>query len=232
MGILEAGGPPESLADFGSYPDMIRRHLGESRYEYVEYDVPGGQLPLQADACPAYVVTGSPAGVYDPLPWIAELKAFLVAAGGQARLLGICFGHQVMAEAFGGKVEKSPKGWGLGALAYSVDRPQPWMEAVGSFRLPASHQDQVVAVPPGAEVIAGSDFARFGMLAYRDQGAASLQLHPEFTPEFAAALIERRRAAGIDDEQAGRALASLRLANDSARVAGWLRAFLEGRSLR
>ena len=88
LGILKAGGPPESLAHLGSYPDMIRRHLGESRYRYVEYDVPEGQLPPQADACPAYVITGSRAGVYDPLPWIADLKAFLVGVGGKARLLG------------------------------------------------------------------------------------------------------------------------------------------------
>ena len=232
LGILKAGGPPESLAHLGSYPDMIRRHLGESRYRYVEYDVPQGQLPPQADACPAYVITGSRAGVYDPLPWIADLKAFLVGVGGKARLLGLCFGHQIMAEAFGGKVEKSPKGWGLGALTYAVHRPQPWMDAVGSFTLPASHQDQVVAAPPGSDTIAGSVFAPYGMLAYADRPAASLQLHPEFTPEFAAALTEHRRGAGIDDEQAGRALESLRRTNDSARVAGWLHAFLEGRSLR
>ena len=74
------------------------------------------------------MITGSAAGVYDPLPWIAPLKDFLVSAKGRAKLVGVCFGHQVMAEAFGGKVIKSPKGWGLGLHAYEVVRREGWMD--------------------------------------------------------------------------------------------------------
>jgi GMP synthase-like glutamine amidotransferase len=228
LGLLKTGAPPKEAAQFGTYPEMFRRLLGEDAYDYVEYAVDSGELPGQVADCQAYLVTGSACGVYDPIPWIDELKRFLNAARGRAALVGICFGHQVMAEAFGGKVIKSPKGWGVGAHAYEVRVQEPWMDGAARIRLAASHQDQVVAPPPAAEVAASSDFCAFGALAYRDQPAISLQLHPEFEPAYAAALIESRRGSRFSDEAADRALASLKEPLDRERVAGWIRNFLAG----
>jgi len=227
LGILKAGSPPAPLARFGDYPAMFRRLLGEGAYDYCIFDVENGELPDAADACPAYIITGSACGAYDPLPWIEDLKRFLVETGGKAALVGICFGHQIMAEAFGGKVEKSPKGWGIGAHSYNVLRPQPWLEGAGTITLPASHQDQVVELPPTAEVVAASAFTPFGMLAYRDRPAISIQLHPEFEPDYAAALAELHRSAGVTEEEAHRAVASLRQPTDSKRAARWIARFLE-----
>lgn len=133
-----------------------------------------------------------------------------------------------MAEAFGGKVIKSPKGWGIGEQTYGLLRREPWMEAAQEIRLPGSHQDQVVEAPPGAEVVAASDFSPFGALAYRDQPAISLQLHPEFEPAYAVALIEARRGGVLTDEQADRAIASYQTPDDRAKVGGWIRNFLAG----
>ena len=110
IGILETGRPPEALqAAFGDYPSMFRSLLG-SGFSYVTYPVEQMVLPADPGEADAYVVTGSPAGVYDNLPWIEPLKRFLVEARERTALVGICFGHQVMAEAFGGKVVKSDKG--------------------------------------------------------------------------------------------------------------------------
>src|SRR5690242_1301350 len=96
VAILETGRPPGKLADaFGDYPAMLERLLGDG-FEAQTYDVAGGQLPDPA-AHGAYLVTGSPAGVYDPLPWIAPLQQFIREAR-EAKMVGICFGHQVMAE--------------------------------------------------------------------------------------------------------------------------------------
>jgi len=228
LGILKTGAPPRRLAEFGTYPEMFRRLLGEAAYDYSVFAVDEGQLPATPETCDAYLVTGSSAGVYDDLPWIAELKDFLVAAKGRASLVGVCFGHQIMAEAFGGKVIKSPKGWALGEQTYRVLRPQPWMGAAAQVRLPGSHQDQVVEAPPSAEVIAGSDFTPFGALAYRDQPAISIQLHPEFEPAYAIALIEARRGALLSEDEADRAVASYRAPDDRAQVGGWIRDFLAG----
>jgi GMP synthase-like glutamine amidotransferase len=227
LGILKTGAPPAGVGQFGTYPDMFRKLLGEDAYDYREFAVDGGELPPSPGACQAYLITGSSSGVYDGTPWIGELIDFLRQAKGRAPLVGVCFGHQVMAQAFGGQVIKSPKGWGLGEQTYEVLRREPWMDDAAQIRLPGSHQDQVVEAPPNAEVVAASDFTPFGALAYRDHPAISLQLHPEFEPAYAIALIENRRGSRLTEEEADRAVASYRTPDDRARVGGWIRNFLD-----
>jgi GMP synthase-like glutamine amidotransferase len=100
------------------------------------------------------------------------------------------------------------------------------MDGARTIRLPASHQDQVVSLPPGAEVIAASAFTPFAGLAWRDQPAISIQPHPEFEPAYAAALIEARRGKVYADEEADRAIASFDGPDDRARVGSWIRRFL------
>lgn len=227
LGILRTGAPPKGVDQFGSYPDMFRRLLGEDAYDYSVFAVDEGELPAAPEACQAYLITGSSSGVYDGTPWIGELMGFLREAKGRAAMVGICFGHQVMAEAFGGRVIKSPKGWGLGQQTYEVLRREPWMDESSQIRLPGSHQDQVVEAPLNAEVVAASNFTPFGALAYRDQPALSIQLHPEFEPAYAIALIENRRGSRLTEEEADGAVASYQAPDDRARVGGWIRSFLD-----
>jgi GMP synthase-like glutamine amidotransferase len=228
IGILAAGRPPRSLIPaYGDYVSMFEGLLAGRGYDWVSYDVPAGDYPDRPETCDAYVVTGASAGVYDSDPWIGELLAFLRAARGRAKLVGICFGHQAMAQAFGGHVIKSPKGWGLGLHSYGVASQLGWMDQAPAVALSASHQDQVVELPPAATVIAGSEFCPNGMLAY-DALSMSCQLHPEFAPDFSIALIEGRRGARIAEEQAAQAIESLKAPDDHVRVAGWIERFLEG----
>jgi len=223
VGILETGRPPGDLAlRFGDYPAMFADLLG-SGFEIESYDVAAGAWPARTAQHPAWIVTGSPAGVYDDLPWIEPLKAFLREAEGKAKLVGVCFGHQIMAEAFGGRVEKSDKGWGVGLQTYDIVTQAPWMDEAPSISIPVSHQDQIVVQPPASTILAGSDFTPFGLLAYRDQPAISMQFHPEFTPDFAKALIENRRPSLPDADSA---LATFDGRDDRARVARWIRTFL------
>ena len=227
LAILETGTPPDGVAKtLGDYPAMFRRLLGEGAHDYTTYDVAAGQLPTAVTDHAAYLVTGSSAGVYDPLPWIDPLKAFLVSAKGRAALVGVCFGHQIMAEAFGGKVIKSPKGWGVGLHRYEVREGRDWMDPAAAISVAASHQDQVVELPPGAQVVAASAFTPYGMLAYGDQPAISIQLHPEFDPPFAQALITARRGTRFSAEEADAAIASLDAPNDRLKVGGWIGRFL------
>jgi GMP synthase-like glutamine amidotransferase len=229
IGVLKTGRPPRpAIAQFGDYPAMFRRLLGEEAYDWTTFAVDEGELPATSKACDAYIVTGSPAGVYDPEPWIADAMAWLREARGQSKLIGVCFGHQLMAEAFGGKVIKSPKGWGVGEHEYEVLRRQPWMDEVSAFRLPASHQDQVVELPPGAEIVAASEFTPMGALAWTDHPSISMQLHPEFEPAYAVALIEHRRGNPYTPEQADAAIHTYGRPDDRARVGEWLRRFLAG----
>ena len=222
LAILETGYPPGDLADrFGSYPAMFAALLGDG-FEIETFDVQAGDLP-DPNAHDAILITGSPAGVYEPLPWIPPLMNFIRAAGG-SRMVGVCFGHQVMAEALGGHVEKSDKGWGAGLHRYSLVHGEPWIDSPVGIAVPASHQDQVVIQPPETDVVAASDFTPYAGLAWTDRPAISFQFHPEFSPDFAKALIEKRYDIVPDPDAA---IASLDAPNDNQRVAGWIRRFLK-----
>jgi len=228
IGILETGRPPVALrAQWGTYDDMVRTMLGRDR-QYRSYDVQAGELPADPTECSAYVITGSPAGVYDDLPWISPFLEFLRKVRGRAKLVGICFGHQAMAKAFGGEVVKSPKGWGIGMHRYEIIEPPPGMREPLAFAIPAFHQDQVVTLPPGARVLAASEFTPLASIGY-DDDTVSLQGHPEFSPTFCAALIEAQR--DVYGPLAGPALLSLLQPEDGGRAADWLRHFIDGGGL-
>lgn len=222
LAILETGRPPGDLVSrFGDYPDMVAAMLGDG-FDLTTHDVAAGELPRDPAAHDAYLITGSPAGVYDPLPWIAELSDFIRSAK-DSKMVGLCFGHQVMAQALGGQVEKSDKGWGTGLHRYSIDRVESWMDGADSIAVPVSHQDQVTVQPPGTEIVASSPFTPFAALAWTDRPAISFQFHPEFAPAYARALIAHRYEAMPDPDAA---MASLDAPNDSALVAEWIRRFL------
>ena len=226
IAILEAGKPPAALADaFDDYPARFRALLGEG-VATVRFDVQAGRLPDDPEAFQGAIVTGSAAGVYDDLPWIAPLLDWLRSARGRTRLVGICFGHQAMAQAFGGHVGKSDRGWGVGLHRYAMTGHEPWMfPRAASIAIPVSHQDQVISVSSDARVIAASDFTPFAGLAWGED-AMSFQCHPEFQPDYAAALIEGRRGTRIDEALADAAIASLARPNDRAVLTAWIRAFL------
>lgn len=224
LAILETGKPPAPLiADYGTYPEMFRALLGDG-FEVESFDVEAGELPADPAAFDAYLLTGSPAGAYEDLPWIAPLSGFIRAARSR-KMVGICFGHQIMAEALGGHVEKSANGWGAGLHTYPIVAHEPWMDDVPAVSVPASHQDQVVQAPPNSAVIASSVFTPYAGLAWRDRPAISFQFHPEFSPAFAKALIGQRYDRVPDPDAA---IASLDAPNDNARVGEWIRRFLFG----
>ena len=226
IGILQCGDPPAELQQtFGPYGAMVTRMLGTAP-DFASavriMDVTRGELPLDPDAFEAFVLTGSPAGVYEDHPWIPPLLDFLRSVKGRTKLVGICFGHQAMAQAFGGRVQKSEKGWGIGIQRYNVLRRTAWMDSLDPVAVPVSHQDQVVIAPAGAQVVVASQFTPFAGLDYGD--AISFQFHPEFQPAFGAALIQvrRDRYGALADP----AIASYREPDDCLRVGGWIRSFL------
>lgn len=230
IAILQTGTPPASLAiAHGDYPAMFRDLLG-SGFEFETFDVQAGQWP-DAGTFDVTIITGSSAGVYETDPWIGELLDWIRVARGRTRMVGVCFGHQAMAQALGGRVEKSHRGWGVGLHRYQVASPEPWMSPVAeTVAIPASHQDQVVEKPADARVLLRSDFTPFAGLAWGED-AISLQPHPEFTPAFAIQLTAGRHDR-IDPALVAQAVDSLKAADDRGLVGAWIRQFVTATSPR
>lgn len=224
IAILKTGAPPPALAEtYGDYPAMFGTLLGDA-FETTVFDVQKGEWPDPV-AFDGAVITGSAAGVYEDDAWIGALLDWIRLAKGELRLVGVCFGHQAMAQALGGRVEKSDKGWGVGLHRYDVVADMPWMAPdVSTVAIPVSHQDQVVAVPAEARVILSSAFTPYAGLAWGEDGI-SFQGHPEFTPAYAADLTAGRRGR-IDGAVVDRALETLSQPNDRVVVTDWIRGFL------
>jgi GMP synthase-like glutamine amidotransferase len=162
----------------------------DAAIECTTYDVTAGELPPSPAACEAYLITGSPLGVYDTEPWIAKLTQFVRQAHAQEKkLVGICFGHQLLAQALGGQVEKSATGWVLGLRQFEIQRQPAWLTPA---RSPCSlyfvNQDQVVKLPAEAVVIGGNDFCPYTiyMIEHRVLG---IQAHIEQTKRFMRLVI-------------------------------------------
>jgi GMP synthase-like glutamine amidotransferase len=230
--IIETGRPPEPIArDFPGYPVMLNSllapHVPDLRYETISLIV-GDALPSLEDV-QAIIITGSPVGVYDPVAWIEPLKDWIRAAGSLAiPQVGICFGHQIMAQAFGGQAAKAPQGWGLGRHSYQVVSHEAWMVPrckATPFSLAVSHQDQVLVKPPSARVLAQSAFTPFAALIYDHAPAMSFQGHPEFCLKFTDALIRSRRGTRFCEALADAALESLQQPLDGDKVGAWIGAF-------
>ena len=195
VGILETGRPHEKLQDHGSYPAMFERLLGPASREltFKTYAAIDGDVPSDPHICDAWLVTGSRYGAYERLPWMLKLEQLLRdAVAAKVPVVGICFGHQILAQALGGKVVKSDKGWGFGLHTYAISET-PGFEGSPPVKItmPALHQDQVVEVPEGGRVIGSSDFCPNAVIAYGDT-ALSFQPHPEFDVPFLRGIAEYR----------------------------------------
>ncbi len=230
--IIQTGDVPVPLRPrFGAYPPMFRRMFEAAGVSFDYETVPvldGAPFPDPANLA-GVIVTGSAAGVYDRHhAWIEPLRAFIRAAyAARTPMLGVCFGHQIMADALGGDVRKSEKGWGMGRHVYEVRRrPALLATAAETLAIACSHQDQVITPPAEADIFLASDFTPNAGLLYRNGAAVSLQPHPEFDDDYVVALAELRRGTAADDVVDG-ALASVSLPSHSREVAGYLGAFLK-----
>ena len=236
IGILNADAVPPQLAeDYGQYADMFQSILEpileseDPQLEFVAYNVKEGQYPADIDEVDAYLITGSKSSVYDDEAWIRQLADFVRHLHQRRKkLVGICFGHQMVAHALGGKAEKSDKGWGLGAHGARFSRKPGWHDGEGEeFHLLVSHQDQVTEPAPGTVVLAGSDFCE-NAVCQLGEHVLTFQGHPEFSREFTEGLLNIRRQAVGEDNYA-RAMASLSQPVDRGRVAHWIVNFLKKR---
>lgn len=187
IGILECGHTmPEVEEKHGTFPDMFARLLDGNGFSFASYDVEFMKFPQSITECDGWLLTGSKHGAYEAHPFIPPLEEFIregYAAG--VPMVGICFGHQIIAQALGGHVEKFKDGWALGLNEYDFD-------GLGQVKLNAWHQDQVLRLPEGARVLASNDFCANAALVYGDR-ALTLQPHPEFAGPIIGDYVKLRR---------------------------------------
>lgn len=229
LGILITGDTTGELkAQHGSFAAMFMDLFEQQgcRLAYQLYDLREMQFPVSIRECDAWLITGSEHGVYDQLPWMAPLQTLIrKIVTAQIPLIGICFGHQIMAAAFGARVEKSSKGWGLGPHRYQV----LGKEVVQSVVINAMHQDQVMELPQGAELFLTSEFCPYAGFYYGPQ-ALSIQAHPEFLDQYTIEQLLAVKGRVFPEVETDRAVLQLRSSEinaDTALVAGWMIALLE-----
>jgi GMP synthase-like glutamine amidotransferase len=228
--IIETGlVSPKNRELHGSYPQMFEQMIGaaDANVTFDTVSIPAGEPLPDVEGLEAVLITGSSAGVYDGFEWIAPLEEFVrMAHQSKVPMVGVCFGHQLIAQALGGTARKSEKGWGLGRHVYDV--------AVGNglidgrhIALACSHQDQVITPPAGATTILSSDFTPHAGLLYAGGTTLSVQAHPEFSIGFALACCEMVRSKRLaPDGVVTSAQASLAEPLESARLSGAITRFL------
>jgi len=231
LGLLACDFVPDDLRGrFEDYPVMFGNAIASANVdvEWRTYRVYEEQLPASLDECDGYITTGSRSGAYDKDAWILLLEQFIQRlVGSQRPLVGICFGHQVIAQALGGAVEKSNRGWGIGiqqhTIGDSVDTT--WMEPpMQQFTIPVCHQDQVMGLPDGARLLASNGHCENFMVQFNDT-MLGLQGHPEFHPSYIEVLLELRREI-ITGRVREDAVRSLTRDHDNPRIMKWIVKFL------
>ncbi len=231
IGILNAFKPGSDLIKWESTPfDAYVRFLASvgAPLEPVEYALTRGVFPDSVDDCDAYLVTGSLCGVYDPEVWISMLSGFIqVAFLAGKKLVGICFGHQILAHALGGRAERSEKGWGLGLKSIDLAGHQEWMfgrpERLALYFV---HQDQVIRLPEGADLLGGDAFCPNALFSIENR-VLGIQGHPEFSAGIMRHIFSQLEGS-VEAERLQVALQSLDGGTpDNRLVAQWIMNFLE-----
>lgn len=226
VGLLVVGHVAQASTHVaGDYPELFGALLRDAALDLVRYDLDADRFPESVDECDGWLVSPSRCSVTDAHPWIASAEDLLRELIERERpYVGICFGHQLAAQAFGAPVTRAADGWQVGVQEYEVTQARSWMDPpASSVALIASHEDQVQAVPADAELLLRNAGCPVAGLTFGER-AWTVQPHPEFVPELADHLLGQRVEL-IGAEKVAAARASLARPADSPVVAAWIMRF-------
>lgn len=228
VGLLECDHVREELLPVaGDYRQMFPALFSKvaSDWEFVFYDVCNGHFPDSTEECDIYICSGSKSSVYDQDDWILQLKQFVKDIyQSEKYYIGVCFGHQMLGEALGGKVQKSDSGWCVGVHTFQIIKPESWMQPKqDSLNLLMMCQDQVVKLPPESTLLAESENCPVAMFRVGKR-MLGIQAHPEFPKSYDQALMELRTER-IGQAKVNSGIASLELPTHEGTVAEWIRNF-------
>lgn len=185
---------PAAVPVWGSYGAMFERLLRGVGFEgeVAVFSARHGQYPASFEPYDAVLLTGSRADAFSTEAWVLTLQQQVSALlSQQKKLLGVCFGHQLIAHCLGAKVARAPQGWGLGRTTYTWHEPELFSDFPEQVHLLASHQDQVLTLPVGARLLASSAHCPIAAYAIGQQ-VLCIQPHPEFDVEYSAFLLRKR----------------------------------------
>jgi GMP synthase (glutamine-hydrolysing) len=220
IGILQTGHAPDAVkARDGDYDELFQKLLADRGLTFSSWSVVDGEFPPGIDAAEGWLITGSRHGAYEDLDWIPPLEEFIREAHvHKVPMVGICFGHQVIAQALGGKVEKFGGGWCVGPQSYDFEGTP--------VTLNAWHQDQVVEKPAAARVVATHPFCDYAALAYGDD-ILTIQAHPEYSAQTFETLARTRGPGVVPDPLLDEAYGKLSQPNDNVVMADRIATFLK-----
>ena len=231
IGILQADDLTDEVVQrYGRYAAMFEKLLSSAdpKLEFQTYQVTQLEYPQHINECDVYLITGSKSSCYEDTQWIHRLKQFVVDCHEQEKkLLGICFGHQLIAHALGGMVQKYDRGWGVGIATSKITHQPHWLTPEQQeFNLLVSHQDQVTRLPPEASLVAGNEFCPIA--SYRvNHSILTFQGHPEFTHDYVHYIMTQRRQL-IGEQAYQQGMESLQQNEDNELVAKWIVNFIRG----
>ncbi len=220
IGILECGQSPDIMrGEMGDYDTMFERLLAGRGFEFTSYHVENMEFPQCIGQAEGWLLTGSRHGAYEDHAFIPPLEDFIRRTYAEGLpMVGICFGHQIIAQALGGTVVKHPNGWAVGAQDYDFDGER--------ITLNAWHQDQVTVLPKDARIAATNGFCENAALVYGDR-AYTVQAHPEFDDAFIDGLIEHRAKGKVAQDLLDQARARMGGALQSGSIADRIEAFFK-----
>jgi len=229
LGLLKCDFVPPEFRDIdGDFPDMFRRLLDGTGLdaELRVYRVWKDELPGSTTECDGWMISGSRASVFEDEEWIKNLEDFVRALHADERkTVGICFGHQMIAQTLGGETHRAETGWGIGVQEVTLHETLTWMQPpMETCRLLFTHQDQITRLPEGAQLLGSTEHCLNALFTLGDHILAT-QAHPEYSRPYLRALIESREAI-IDPNTYKAGLASLQLEHHRDEMAQWLCKFL------